>query len=162
MVCFFCKSRILRCPARQDTRGSQADKDHPLWGSHLPLCTQEQMCFICFFGGVDWFLFCFVFLFLCHKLNPTNQKAQLSFETSASLGLIRRGRQQGHIEICMSEVGSASELTIVTELAVSFPCGEADLSLAYVCGVSAASFNFFPPIVSSIPFFSNGMLFTPS
>lgn len=66
-------------------------------------------------------------------LNPTNQKAQLSFEPSASLGLIRRGRQQVRIEICMSEVGSASELIITTELAVSLPCGEAGLGLAYVC-----------------------------
>lgn len=97
---------------------------------------------LCFLDGVD----------CCHKLNPTNQKAQLSFETSASLGLFQRRRQQVHIEICMSEVGSASELIIATELALfPFPVGRliwvsADLGLAYVCVASAASFNFFPPI----------------
>lgn len=133
-VCFFCKSRILKGPAWEDTRGSQVDKDHPLWGQSLATLHP----------GTD--VLCFVDSDGCHKLNPTNRKAQLSFETSASLGLIRRGRQQVHIEICMSEVGSASKLIIATELAVPFPCGEADLSLAYVCVASAASFNFFPPI----------------
>lgn len=61
MVYFFCKSRILKCPAREDARGSQVDKDHPLWGSHLPLCTQEQMCFIYFLRGVFLSLFFFFF-----------------------------------------------------------------------------------------------------
>lgn len=84
---------------------------------------------LCFLDSVDFFFL--------HMLNPTNQKAQLSFEPSASLGLIRRGRQQVRIEICKSEVGSASELIITTELAL-FPCPVGRLvwaSLMCVCNL---------------------------
>lgn len=93
---------------------------------------------LCFLDSVD--------CFFCHMLNPTNQKAQLSFEPSASLGLIQRGKQQVHIEICMSEAGSASELIITTELVLfPFPVGRL-IWASLMCVASAVSFNFFPPI----------------
>lgn len=87
----------------------------PLKKSGLPVFSiWEQLCSVCFSGGVDCFY---------HKLSPTNLKPHLSSETSASLRLIRRVRQKVQIEISVNEVGSASKLICAKKLTVSFSCG---------------------------------------